>query len=503
MADRRPVTLWLKPADLGVLVAYVTMLCVFVPFHEPWEDEAQAWLLSRDLSLYALLFHALRREGHPALWYLLLWIPTHLHLSYGLLNWLSAAIASTGIYILLRFAPFPFYLRALLPFTFFLGYQYAVVARSYVLFPVLGFMVAHFYREQRPIAMAVLLALLANVSIHGTIVAVAFAALYTWRLRRLRYAAVETYTSRRDAWLATATFASSVLFAALCLWPTAGALPRVGPTLNKVVDALSFPRTTGAQDGSAQATAAARDPTSIAGARRLANVPLVLGFAFAAFWPLALLYEGLLVLYLARSGQTKLVLPAVLLCLFLIFVYAAPWHLGLLWITCLMALWAAWDSSVAPYVPHLQNAVAAFLGLLCVLQLSWTFDAFRFDLRNPTSPDKATAAYLKTLPGCRRIAGFGMSVGVQPYFRHNIFFNRPQTFATHSPTPDAPSIQQATALGPDFIVADENQAAVILASGYRPIQVFCGSLYLPNGPTQPSCLSIYEPSALLPDTHAQ
>ena len=65
MANRRMVTLWLPPAELGVFVAYVVMLCVFVPLHEPWADEAQAWLMSRDLGLFTLVFHVIRHEGHP------------------------------------------------------------------------------------------------------------------------------------------------------------------------------------------------------------------------------------------------------------------------------------------------------------------------------------------------------------------------------------------------------------------------------------------------------
>jgi hypothetical protein len=94
------------------------MLAFTVPWHEPWNDEAQAWLLSRDLSLPQLLLHNLRYESHPALWYLILWIPTHLHLPYFIFCWISAVIAAAGIYVLLRLSPFPFYLRAVLPSPF-------------------------------------------------------------------------------------------------------------------------------------------------------------------------------------------------------------------------------------------------------------------------------------------------------------------------------------------------------------------------------------------------
>jgi len=75
------------------------------------------------------------------------------------MGWISAVIAAAGVYVLLRFSPFPFVLRALLPFTYFIAYQYAVVSRSYVLFPVLCFGVAAVYRlaRPRPLLMAVLL----------------------------------------------------------------------------------------------------------------------------------------------------------------------------------------------------------------------------------------------------------------------------------------------------------------------------------------------------------
>jgi len=39
------------------------MLAVVVPLHEPWSNEAQAWLLARDLSLWKLLFYYLRYEA--------------------------------------------------------------------------------------------------------------------------------------------------------------------------------------------------------------------------------------------------------------------------------------------------------------------------------------------------------------------------------------------------------------------------------------------------------
>jgi hypothetical protein len=513
MANRRMVTLGLTPADLGLFVAYVVMLCVFVPFHEPWVDEAQAWLMSRDLGFFTLVFHAIRHEGHPALWYVLLWVPTHLHASYSVFSWISAVIAAAGVWVLLRFAPFPFYLRALLPFTFFLGYQYSVVARSYVLFPLLGFLAAHLYRQRppRPVGMAVVLGLLANVSVHGTIVAIAIWALYAGKIRKQRSEAGGEVASAREIWRGHAIFAGFILFVAICLWPTQGAFLSVGPTVTKMIDRLSIPVHTAtppqtpapvAAEPTAPATAppAALQPgaavpaagKSIPGMERLVNVRNVLTYAFAKSWLVAALFEVLVLVYLFRRSEIKLVLPLVLLAIFMTFVYGSLWHFGLQWIAVLMVLWMAWDESVPINAPDLQNAVAVFLGLLCVLQLPWTYGAFAYDARNPVSPDKAAAAYLHTLPPGSQIAGLGLSAGVQPYFEHNVFFNQPQTYGYLGRDRPQPTVEQAIADRPTYIVADPFLKPRIERTGYREISQFCGTLYFPNRTIDPGCLTVLE-----------
>jgi len=487
--------LWLRPGELCVLIAYACLVFACVPFHEPWADEAQAWLLARDLSLPSLLFHYLRREGHPALWYLLLWGPAHLHVSYAVLNWISALIALGGIWVLLRLAPFPFYLRALLPFTFFLGYQYAVVARSYVLFPLLSFLAAHFYRRRKPMSVAIALGLLANVSLHGAIVAMAFAAAYWIAARR----SPGRLTSKPAL-----VFAAFVLFAAICIWPTLGSLPRVGPTLNRIVDRLSFgphstappPVAVSHENAGAPALAVSAEP--LPGRDKLANAPSVLSLGVAHPWPVALAFELLVAAWLIWRRQPALLLAPVCLALFLIFVYAAEWHMGLLWVALLMVLWAAWDTPAEESRIHaacarrfdLQCIVTGVLTVLCVLQLPWTFHAFAYDFREAASPNPATAAYIKTLPAGTRIAGFGRSVGIEPYFPNNILLNQRVTFG-NSGLKMYFDPEDARARGIQIVVTDQFQAA-IEAAGYRETHEFCGRLYFPYVHLQRHCLGIFE-----------
>src|ERR1700739_158444 len=68
---------WWRIADCGVLGLWIAIVTFTIRYHEKWADEAQAWLLARDLDLKTLWFHELRYEGSPGLWHTILWIARH------------------------------------------------------------------------------------------------------------------------------------------------------------------------------------------------------------------------------------------------------------------------------------------------------------------------------------------------------------------------------------------------------------------------------------------
>lgn len=105
--------------------------------HEMWRDELQAWLIARDSLSISDLFHNLHYEGHPALWYLLLYLPAHLSwnpVSMQVINFLLAVI---NAWLILSARELPWYFRTLLVFGFFSFFMYGVAARSYMLSLVL------------------------------------------------------------------------------------------------------------------------------------------------------------------------------------------------------------------------------------------------------------------------------------------------------------------------------------------------------------------------------
>ena len=176
-------------ALLLAYLAYVGVLALTICYHEPWADEAQAWLIA-DAGPVELFTHVLRYEGSPGLWHLLLMGPAKAGLPYWTSHVLAGIIAAGGVFLLLRYSEIPLIPRLLLPFTFFLLYQYAVVARSYVLLPLLLGAIAIVYpdRDRRILPFTLLLCLLANANTHGMLIALALAAIYHGgRLEEMAY----------------------------------------------------------------------------------------------------------------------------------------------------------------------------------------------------------------------------------------------------------------------------------------------------------------------------
>ena len=141
--------------------------------HEPWADEAQCWLISRDLSYSDIFFNETKYEGHPFVWFFIektfIKIGTLFISSTKLYNWvfiLPLFFSSVGVYLFLFKSNFPMIFKISFPFTFYIFYQYGVIARNHCLaFPVLA-LIATIYpkRFKHQYIYLVSLVILANVS---------------------------------------------------------------------------------------------------------------------------------------------------------------------------------------------------------------------------------------------------------------------------------------------------------------------------------------------------
>lgn len=160
----------------AVTLAFAAIAAIGVSFHEPWRDEAQAWLLARDSSSLAALLHNNRYEGGPILWQVLLF-PLARHGGPWLMSVLNLIFAVGTIYLFVRFSPFDRVARALFAFGYLPLYEWGTLARNYAAgaFFLFSFVVA--FSRRRPILQGLALAAAANCSVHAAIVSASALAL--------------------------------------------------------------------------------------------------------------------------------------------------------------------------------------------------------------------------------------------------------------------------------------------------------------------------------------
>ena len=153
------------------IVVFVIASIVVANKHEHWSDEAQSFLLARDNSLFEL-YGYMKYEGTPPLWVTVLKMFICLGGTYETLFILPIIFSIIGLIIFEFKIKAPWYIKVLLPFTYFVFYQYTIVARSYcMVFPMLMF-VALIYekRFEKPILYAIILFFLMNISLHTLII---------------------------------------------------------------------------------------------------------------------------------------------------------------------------------------------------------------------------------------------------------------------------------------------------------------------------------------------
>ena len=122
---------WLTPHRLHciVLAAYVIVVGTVMCFHEPWFDEAQAWLIARDCSWREMILERPHYEGHPPLWWMMLAAPAKLGVPYEIgLKSINLTCATLMIWLLEFKTKLPEPFKVILPFSYFLCYQYGVTS---------------------------------------------------------------------------------------------------------------------------------------------------------------------------------------------------------------------------------------------------------------------------------------------------------------------------------------------------------------------------------------
>lgn len=150
------------------IIFFIFLFITFILIlkHEIWTDEAEAWVIARELSLIDII-KQMKYEASPCLWHLLLAIPAKLGLSVFSMHIISWAFIGLAAYVIIFHAKWNIIVKLVVIFNPTFLYFLPVIARCYSLIAVLLLIwgVCYSKRLEYPIIYTLILCLLANTHI--------------------------------------------------------------------------------------------------------------------------------------------------------------------------------------------------------------------------------------------------------------------------------------------------------------------------------------------------
>lgn len=385
-----------------VLVVFIVLELLVCPHHEHCADEAQAWLLARDASVWDIITKYVRYECTPALWHIILKIFMFFRLPYNLFYIIPIIFSSIGVGLFLFKSKFPLWIKVLFPFSYYIFYQYTVVARSYCLvLPLLaGLAIIYPKKKEKPFLFTLILMLFANISSQCFIAAASIFILYLFDFFR-NFQSKEISGKLLKQNIFSVAIAGALLFITFLI-----IRPPSDYTFSKPfhIDIIGIET----------------------GLNMLGNV-LIFNTNNAILDILGVILLATFILSFYKKSF-KIFEFLIIFCpviFFLSFFYWAGQHLGIVFFLILFAFWIHSEK----ILDFKQNKLFYVLFLIIlVVQINWTIKSVKYDLKNDYSGANKVAQFIKeNSKQNSKIYGFGYeTVGIQPFFKKNVFYNHKQ-----------------------------------------------------------------------------
>ena len=406
--------------------------------HTMWFAEMQGWLIARSSHSFSELLFNLRYESHPPLWYLLLFVLKQFFSNPVAMQFFHLAIASINAWLVFKYSPFSKLQKFFLVFSFFLFFEYMLIARSYTLGVLFVFLFCVLVaRPQRNyLLLTLILALLCLTSIFGLILAVTFAVFLVLEF-------FETPKAQRN--YSFQIFLSVILFIAA-----------LGASLSSMLPSQD--------SGYVKDLFVGHGEQRFLRTMQAAYFPNSFGLLYA--WDLNQVMEILAVLLLLVSFlffiQKRSVLFSYIFGVFgilfcsLIVNCVTPRHMGHLFILLIACWWVMYSK-----IPHWGNQL---MKIVLLIQFILGVNAYLMDQRYIFSDGKQAAEYirihqLETLP----ILGDGQgATTVAGYLDKPIFYVRAGAWGTFQLLDNRKDSSQYTILSSAKRLSEELQKTTVL-----------------------------------------
>lgn len=447
--------------DVITLIIYLLGVCTVSFFHEPWFDEAQAWAIARSGTIKEILFEIPHYEGHPSLWHLILVPFAKLGAPYELsLAVVNIFFMTLAVAVLLFKSPFPKLIRCLLPFNFFLFYQYGVISRPYCILVLAIFLAAVCYknRNEHPVKYLLCLALMCAVHSYGIMIAGCLCIVWL----------IEIFTEYKKSGKLADILKDRRCWLMFCLLIFAMlVMAAIVPDENVYLGGKMSNETEKKFDFSCINILfcfVIFSDSIITSFFNYAGVPSEI----ASQIPVIVVSILLVALFVTITYRNKklltFLLPYGVLSIFGSFVYISPRHIGVITAFVIFVLWIIVDENGKVLLPEYMNKISAKIGkklkvilkaiafLPLLIPIAWSCTSSYFDIRYPYWFDEAADFIKEYHLDDYKIIGYwqqvlngeidddafwnvdeadymwhdypnlqGISVALNPYFDKNIF----------------------------------------------------------------------------------
>ena len=447
--------------DVITLIIYLLGVCTVSFFHEPWFDEAQSWAIARSGTIKEILFEIPHYEGHPPLWHLILVPFAKLGAPYELsLAAVNIFFMTLAVAVLLFKSPFPKLIRCLLPFNFFLFYQYGVISRPYCILVLAIFLAAVCYknRNEHPVKYLLCLALMCAVHSYGIMIAGCLCIVWL----------IEIFTEYKKSGKLADILKDRRCWLMFCLLIFAMlVMAAIVPDENVYLGGKMSNETEKKFDFSCINILfcfVIFSDSIITSFFNYAGVPSEI----ASQIPVIVVSILLVALFVTITYRNKklltFLLPYGVLSIFGSFVYISPHHIGVITAFVIFVLWIIVDENGKVLLPEYMNKISAKIGkklkvflkaiafLPLLIPIAWSCTSSYFDIRYPYWFDEAADFIKEYHLDDYKIIGYwqqvlngeidddafwnvdeadymwhdypnlqGISVALNPYFDKNIF----------------------------------------------------------------------------------
>lgn len=117
----------------AVFLLYVIVAGFAIARHELRGDEIHSWNIAKASGSISDLISNARYEGHPPVWYLILWSISKFTHNLDYVQIAQFIIACAVVFMVLLYSPFPLLTRILIPFGYYFLFEYAILSRNYAI----------------------------------------------------------------------------------------------------------------------------------------------------------------------------------------------------------------------------------------------------------------------------------------------------------------------------------------------------------------------------------